>query len=108
MTLSENGGRLSLRLTLSNLGAIASIITIVSLLTGFWFGYSAFKSEMTTLKQTVEDLRGGNRVLQDRLDSIGKIVAEDRQTLTVRLTALEGEIKYISQGIAELRSIPKR
>jgi hypothetical protein len=42
-------------------------------------------------------------VLQDRIDLLNKSIVDDRQTITNRLAGLDADVKYISQGIAELK-----
>lgn len=100
MTLENNDrGKASIRFTLPTLGAISSIAAVFVYLGGFATGYVAFKSEMSSLRENVSELRAGNTVTQDRINVLGN-----------RLTSIEGDTKYISQGVAELRlsAVPKR
>jgi hypothetical protein len=85
-------GRPSIRLTLPTIGAISAIVGVLVYVVGFATGYIAFKSEMSSLREQVAELRAGNASTQDRLNNLGN-----------RLTSIESDTKYISQGVAELR-----
>jgi hypothetical protein len=74
------------------LGAIASIAGVVVWVVGFSMGYLTFKSEMGSLREQVAELRAGKSATDNRLDALGN-----------RLTSIESDTKYISQGVAELR-----
>jgi hypothetical protein len=99
MTLeTSTSGTRSVKLLLPQIASLASIASLIVFIVGFASGYLAFKSEMTALRETVSDLRKDNAGQQDHLNS-----------LDVRLTSLGGDLKYISQGVAELRlaNVPK-
>jgi hypothetical protein len=86
-------------------GAIASIVGVLVFIGGFVTGERYLSSELTTLHETVADLRTGNTATQERLN-----VLQDRLNgIDNRLTAVSADIKYISQGVAELRlaNVPK-
>lgn len=99
MTLETNGGRPSVRLTLPNLAYISSILGVFIYVAGFYTGYLTFKSEMSSLRETVNELRSNSTTTRESIGS-----------LTVRLSTIETDIKYIGQGVAKLQieAVPKR
>jgi len=100
VTIENNAaGRPSVRITLPTLGALASIAGVVIWTVGFAMGYITFKSEMGAVNTKVDRLELQSSSVQGRLDILGN-----------RLTSIESDTKYISQGVAELRlsAVPKR
>lgn len=53
----------------------------------------------------ISDLRERVLLLSTRLDSHEKIINDDRNAVSNRLTGLESEAKYISQTLQELKLI---
>ena len=98
-----NGNRwLAVRLSAPAIGAIGSCMTLVVFVIGFITG-------ALTLKDSVSTLRHDNGELQRRIDVLSQDAATDRGNVSNRLTAVETEVKYTNQGIAELKLaiIPK-
>ena len=113
MTLGpgENGLRTSsLRISLPTLGAVSSIMGVIIFIGGWVIGYLTFKSDLKTVTDNVIILRTDNTALKGYIEEMRQVVNNDRQTLSNRLTSLETESKYISQGVAELKIaiVPKR
>jgi chromosome segregation ATPase len=84
--------RIKLAQVISIAGACASILGIFVFIGGFISGERYLSSELSSLRETVAELRSNNAATQDRLNSLGN-----------RLTSIETDTKYISQGVAELR-----
>jgi hypothetical protein len=108
---SENGLRASgIRITLPTLGAISSIIGVFIFVSGWVIGYLTFRADMRTISEGVVSLKTEIASLQTRNNIMSQTITDDRQTLSNRLTAIEIDSKYISQGIAELKIaiVPKR
>lgn len=112
MVMAPNGnGNLNvLKLTLPSLGAIASILTFVSFITGAYIGYTAFKADMNELSHTTRSLdirvasaQARTEQIQLEVLNVQKTMGDDRQALTNRLTGVERDIDFIKQGIAELK-----
>jgi hypothetical protein len=105
VTIVPNG-RPSIRLTLPTLGAVSSIVGLVIFIVGWGFGYLTFKADMTAIAQHVAELRSDNTVLQERVGRLSDVINTDSS----RLATLEADIRYISQGVAELKLavVPKR
>jgi len=97
-TILPNGTP-SVRLTLPTLGAIASILSLVSFLAGGYFGYTEFKSDVINLAKSTAGIQNRLELLQAELVTANK----DRELLANRLTGVERDIDYIKQGIAELK-----
>lgn len=98
-----NGDRPSIKINLPTLGALSAIAGVVIFLGGWIAGYLTFKSEMLILNQNLAGLQG-------QMNTLNTGVTSDRQSVMNRLTNLEAEAKYISQGVAELKLavVPKR
>jgi len=109
LEITANGKHYA-RLSLVALGAISSIVSVIIFCGGFIIGFTTFKADINTLTQQLTDVRVDNKNLQERLNLMGQTLVEDRQMITNRLTSLEAETKYISQGVAELKlaNVPKR
>ena len=92
-------GRPSIRLSLPTLGAISSVLGVIIFLGGWVLGYMTFRSKMDTMTDTVASVKIDNAALRDSFNK-----------LTNDFTEMKTDIKYISQGMAELRlaAIPKR
>lgn len=109
-TGGNGNGRPSLKLTLPNLGAIVSVVTLLSFVMGGYIGYTAFKADMLVLTNADTVMQG--KVEQMRVDIavIGRSLSDDKQTLSTRLTIVEKDIEFIKQGIAQLqlRATPAR
>lgn len=103
VSTSQNGGRSMLRIPLSTLGYISSILSLVVFISGFITGYVSIKAQMDTVN-------GQLSTLGSRVGAIDTSASADRQSITNRLTGLETETRYIKEGIAEIRlmNIPKK
>ena len=111
MTLNGDGIRTSsFKMSLPALGAVSSILGVIIFCGGWIFGYMTFKADMRAINLNVVSLSEQNNALQTRINTMSQSITDDRQGLTNRLTALETEVKYISQGVAELKIaiVPKR
>ena len=109
LEVSSNGKRYA-KLSLVALGSISSIVSVVIFLGGFVIGYTTFKADINMLTRQLADVRIDNKELQGRLNTMAQTLVDDRQQITNRLTSLEQETKFISQGVAELKlaNVPKR
>ena len=98
METSPSGVK-SVRLQWPQIGAIASITSLVIFVVGFITGAMTFKSEMSVLRTNVADMRSDNATTQERINA-----------MSIRLATIEADIKYIGQGIAEIRlsNLPKK
>jgi hypothetical protein len=93
MTISQDSeGKQSIKMTLPTLGAVSSILSVIIFCVGWLFGYLTFKADMKVVTDNVIDLRANTRLAEQHRE-------EDAR----RLTNLEADIKYISQGIAEMK-----
>ena len=111
MILNGDGLRTSsFRMSLPTLGAISSILGVIIFCGGWIFGYMTFKADMRAISDSVVVLVNQNNALQNRINIMSQSVTDDRQTLTNRLTVLETDVKYFSQGVTELKIavVPKR
>ena len=111
MTLNGEGLRTSsFRISLPALGVISSMTGVVIFCGGWIFGYMTFKADLRAVNEAVALLSVQNVAVRNRLDMTTQSLNDDRQTLTNRLTGLETDVKYISQGVAELKIavVPKR
>jgi len=109
LEVSQNGKRW-VKTSLVALGSISAIVSLFIFLGGFIVGYITFKADMGSVTQQLHDLRADNKALLDRQNIMAQTLVDDRQAITNRLTSLEAEAKYISQGVAELKlaNVPKR
>ena len=107
--VSSNGKRYA-KLSLMALGSISSIVSVIIFLAGFIIGFTTFKADINVLTQQLVEVRADNKELQNRLNVMNQTLIDDRGTITNRLTNVEVELKYISQGVAELKlaNVPKR
>ena len=98
-----SNGKHFFKVSAAYVAAVSSILGIVIFCGGWILGYVTFKSDVENLKEI-------NKSVQTRLDILSGHITEDRQMLTNRLTGLESETKFISQGVAELKiaNVPKR
>ena len=87
----------------SYVAVVSSVIVITTFLGGMVVGFMMERTD-------VEYLKADNKAIQSRLDILSGHISEDRQVLTNKITSLEEQSKFISQGVAELRlsNIPKR
>lgn len=111
MTINESGIRTSsFRISLPALGAVSSILGVVIFCGGWIFGYMTFKADLKSVNENVVALVKQTGDLQTRLNGMSQSITDDRQSATNRLATLESDIKYISQGVAELKIavVPKR
>jgi hypothetical protein len=97
--------RIKLRQVISIAGAVASIISVFVFIGGFITGERYLSSELNSLREdghrfaeTIADLRTSNKAMEEQINSL------DRQ-----IVSMSGDVKYISQGVAELRlsNVPK-
>jgi site-specific recombinase len=108
--LTQSNGR-SIRVSLPTLGALSAITGVTLYLFGMVSGYQIFKSDIQNLTQQITYLRDGNSQNAERVNAMQRAAAEDRTRFADRLTALEIELKHVTQGIAELKlstSVPRR
>ena len=105
-----NNGKHYAKISLVAIGAISSIVSVIIFCGGFVVGFTTFKADIGQLSSSIEYIQSDNKNIQSRIDILSGHITEDRQALTNRLTGLETESKYISQGVAELKlaNIPKR
>lgn len=99
-----------LKISLPVLGAISSIMGVIIFCGGWIFGYMTFKADLRAVNQNIITLTDENRALQTRINTLSQSVVDDRGVLGTRLTVLETDVKYITQGVAELKIavVPKR
>ena len=108
--VTQRNGR-SIRVSLPTLGALSAVTGVVLYLFGIVSGYQIFKSELQTVSQQLTYVRDVNSQNAERVNSMQRSAAEDRTRFADRLTALEIEMKHITQGLAELKlatSVPRR
>lgn len=98
MVINNGNGRF-LRVPLPTLGAVASISGVFIFLFGLISGYLMFKSEMTALTQNIVELKASDQKSQG-----------DLATLRDKVTGMEGDVKYLVQGMAEIKIaiVPRR
>jgi hypothetical protein len=111
MTLLQTpNGRAAIKVTLPTLGALSAIAGVLLFLFGMASGYQIFKTDMLVVNTQLADLRAASQMAQERMNMMSRTLADDRERDANRLTILESESKYISQGIAELKLalVPKR
>lgn len=103
MTEVTKNGMQRISFTLPNLGAISSIIGVLVFLAGWISSYMVFSASLKSLSE-------GNARLQERVNSMSKGQAEDRQAFRDRLTGLDADIKYMTRDMAEIKLavVPKR
>lgn len=82
---STNGGRRQFHISATTISAVASTLGLVVFIFGFISGALTFKESVSTLQ-------AGNIEIKNILG-----------TLSTRVTVIETESKYTSQGIAELK-----
>ena len=93
----------SIHFSLPTLGIISSIFGAIIFCGGWIFGYMTFKADINLINSQMADLKLQTGSIGARLNTLGDLVGNDREHLTTRLTNLEAEVKYISQGVAELK-----
>ena len=111
MTLQQlPNGRAAIKVTLPTLGALSAIAGVLIFIFGMIAGYLVFKSDMLVVNQQLADLRMHSTQTQERMNTMSRALSDDRERDSSRLTILESESKFISQGIAELKLalVPKR
>lgn len=96
-------GRPTVTLSLPALGTIVALLGVLTFAGGWTSSYFLFKAEVEGNVVAV-----GN--LQARVNQISEGIQQDRERNANRLTVLEQDVKYITQGVAELKLnlIPKR
>ncbi len=100
---TDEGGRQSIHVTLPTLGLVSSIAGAIIFCGGWIFGYMTFKADMNLVVSQLMDLKLQTGSIGMRVNTLGDAVVLDRENLTNRLTVLESEVKFISQGVAELK-----
>jgi hypothetical protein len=90
--------RIKLAKVISIAGAMASIVSVFMFIGGFIAGERYLSAELNSLRMTVSELKSGNAVTQEHLNNLDN-----------KVTSISADIKYISQGVAELRlaNVPK-
>ncbi len=93
----------SVRFSLPTLGIISSVFAGVIFCGGWIFGYMTFKADMALITSQISDLKLQTASIGIRLNALSEVVGHDRENLSSRLQSLESEVKFISQGVAELK-----
>jgi len=110
LDVTQSNGR-SIRVSLPTLGALSAVTGVTLYLFGMVSGYQLFKGDIQNLTQQITYMREVNAQNGERVNSMQRAAAEDRTRFADRLTALEIELKHVTQGIAELKlstSVPRR
>ncbi len=73
---------------------VSSLISIILVPFSFIAGAITFRSEMSTLRSTIDRVEAHSVTTEDRVNS-----------LSTHVTTIEGDVKWIGQGVAELRTL---
>ena len=103
MQVTDKDGSRVLTLSIPAISTIAGSLSVVLFLFGFVSGYMTFRSEMAVITAAIATLNITNNQLQQQLSHTNDIANENRQAISIRLTSVETDIKYITSGIAELK-----
>lgn len=100
---TDHDHRQTIRFTLPTLGMISSFLGAVVFMMGWIFGYMTFKSDINLITSQMADLKLQAGSIGMRLNELSEVVGRDREGLSNRMISLESEVKFISQGVAELK-----
>lgn len=92
----DEGGRQSIQLSMPTLTTITTLLALLTFAGGWLSSYTIFRGQMDSTQVSLNNL-------QAQVNTLSTTLQSDRERNSSRLTVLESDVKYITQGVAELK-----